>query len=76
MEGAMGRRVIERERAGALRAAAPPRVTVRHFGAGRKLNWQVGRRRGFSAHRSFRLSGIGNAIGGQRQRRLRAARSH
>lgn len=72
----MSRRVIERDRTGAaLRAAALPRVVVRRFGVGAKLKWQRGGRRGLIAHRAYRLAGVGN-IGGQRQRRLRAARSH
>jgi hypothetical protein len=73
----LSRRVIERDRfrAGLLRAAALPRVVVRRFGVGAKLNWQRGRRRGPIAHRASRLAGVGN-IGGQRQRRLRAARAH
>jgi hypothetical protein len=76
-ESAMGRRVIGRDRTGAAsRLPAAPRLAALGFGMAAKLNWQRGRRRGFSAHRSYRLTGLGTAIGGQRQRRLRAARSN
>jgi hypothetical protein len=73
----MSRRVIERDRAdGRHRSPVAPRVGAIGLRLLSKLKWQRGLRLGFSPHRSYRLSGLGNAIGGQRQRRVRVARSH
>jgi hypothetical protein len=63
----MARRVIERERSSArLRPTAAPRVAAGRLRLASKLKWQQASRLGFSAHRSFRLSGVGNAIGAAR----------
>lgn len=70
----MRRRVMDRQRATPVWKAEPSRTP----GAGprSKLPWREARWRGVAAHRSLRLVGIGIAIGGERQRRLRAARAH
>jgi hypothetical protein len=73
----MGRRVIGRDRTrNASRLPATPRLAAPGFVVPARRDWRPSPRRGFSAHRSYRLTGLGTAIGGQRQRRLRAARSN
>lgn len=69
----MGRRVLAGPRARAGWKAARPRA--RGAAVRAKPAREPGRG-GVPAHRGLRLIGIGIAIGGTRQRRLRAARAH
>jgi hypothetical protein len=69
----MARRVIGRER-GANRRTAP-RTAGANFRIAAPPAWQRGRRHGFSPRRTMRFTAVGGRIGGERQRRVRAARA-